>query len=222
MLTILHLARQIRDLVRNALAGQSKLESQVQNCQAALTAARDQLSNEITSTASLIAGQLEAQQNILVQMTATLAKIEKAVLYEPGPPVAAVLTVRTIGDETMQNKVLKAAQDLQLLDNGSAVATITFVDSVGEPTTAQAGATIVTVWTSSDPGVAVTGRADGLNADVKPTITDPNAALPTGVTLSASTTITNLDGTVLGPFTSTGDPIDVVAGGPAGTKITEA
>ena len=204
MLTILHLARQIRDLVRNALVGQSKLESQVQNCQAT------------------IAGQLEAQQNILVQMTATLAKIQKAVLYEPGPPVAAVLTVRTIGDETMQNKVLKAAQDLQLLDSGSAVATITFVNSVGEPTTAAAGATVATVWNSSDPGVAVTGRADGLNADVKPTITDPNAALPTGVTLSASTTITNLDGTVLGPFTSTGDPIDVVAGGPPGTKITEA
>jgi hypothetical protein len=118
----------------------------------------------------------------------------------------------------MKQKVKTSGVDFTLLDSGKALATIIFVDAAGLPTTPQTGAMIATVWTSSDPSVVVVGRTDGLNADVSPA-TPP--VLVTGAVVSASTTIINPDGTTIGPLAASGNPIDVIAGGPAGMSIAE-
>jgi hypothetical protein len=118
----------------------------------------------------------------------------------------------------MKQKVKTVGLDFTLLDSGKALATISFVDAAGLPTTSQAGASIATVWNSNNSGVVVVGRADGLNADVSPA-TPP--VLVSGAVITAGTTITNPDGTIIGPLPASGNPIDVVAGGPAGMSIAE-
>lgn len=115
-------------------------------------------------------------------------------------------------------RAVRSALDFQLLDNGTAVATVSFVDTLGEPTTLSSVSTATTAFTSSDPEVSVTANPDGLTAVIA-AVVSPGQPLSTGVTITAVTTITNSDGsTAPGPFTST-DQVDVVAGGPAGTSI---
>jgi hypothetical protein len=108
------------------------------------------------------------------------------------------------------NKVKDAGVDFVLLDNGKATATLTPVDSVGNPTTLPAG-TPPPVWASSDPAVTVTPAADGLSAALA-----PSGSLATGVVITATATLP--DGTVI---TGTGDPIDVVPGTVSAFKIVE-
>lgn len=118
----------------------------------------------------------------------------------------------------MANPV-KASVDFRLVDNGSATATLTPVDTVGLATTLPAGTSTPT-WTSSDPGVVVTAAADGLSAQVTPA-TPP--VLVTGAVITATATLpNNADGSAGATITGSGTPIDVVAGGPAGFQITEA
>lgn len=128
-------------------------------------------------------------------------------LLVPLPPVK--FTITYIGENAMGN-VVKAALDFQLLDNGSATATLTPVDAVGNAASLPAGAS-VPAWTSSDPAVAVSAAPDGMSA----TLT-PSGALATGVIISASSTLA--DGTVI---KGDGTPIDVVAGPAASFKIVE-
>jgi len=173
---------------------------------AALSAKADQI---IANEETLAAGQNEV-----------LSRCAKIIDILTVPQTAEVAGIRiTIEDENMAAKVRASGVDFQLLDSGKALATIGFVDAAGLSTTVATGATVATSWTSSDPGVVVVGRVDGLNADVSPA-TPP--VLVTGAVVSASTTITNTDGTTIGPLTANGDPIDVVAGGPAGMSIAES
>jgi len=107
---------------------------------------------------------------------------------------------------------LKAIVDFRMLDNGSATATLTPVDVAGLPTTLPDG-TPPPSWASRDPAVVVTPAADGMSATLAPA-TPP--VLATGVIITASTTLP--DGTAI---SGSGNPIDVVAGGPTGFQITE-
>ena len=119
------------------------------------------------------------------------------------------------------SKVKGAAIDFQILDNGTATATLSFVDTLNEPAILPQGATVATSWTSSDPQIAVAGNADGMGA-VLTSVVNPGDPLKTGIVITGVTTVTLADGTTtLGPFTASGDPIDVIAGGPAGTQIAE-
>lgn len=114
-------------------------------------------------------------------------------------------------------KVKDAAVDFQLLDNGTAKAVATPQDSVGVATTLPAGTSTPT-WASSDPGVVVApdpSDASGLTAIVSPA-TPP--VLVTGAVISVSATLP--DGTTV--ITGSGDPIDVIAGGPTGFKVVES
>ncbi len=113
----------------------------------------------------------------------------------------------------MAKKALAAGVDFQLFDNGMATATLTPVDAAGIDTTLPAG-TSVPAWTSSDPGVVVSGAADGLTAIVTPS-TPPVLVQDAILTVTA----TLPDGTVI---TGTSDKIDVVGGGPTGFKVALA
>ena len=172
-----------------------------------------------------IAGQILAA---LLNVIATLAKqqaqldrIEAAVTTDATP--AGVVIELTEGiKNTMKAKLAKASLDFTLLDNGTGTATLSFIDSLQEPTVAPPGSTVASQFTSSSPQVSVTGAADGMSAALA-AVVNPGDPLQTGIIVSVSTTITLADGTtVLGPFTANGAPIDIIAGGPAGVQLVEA
>ena len=73
------------------------------------------------------------------------------------------------------------------------------------------------------PAVTVSVDATGLIVTAAPASPLPDP-LPQGVVITASVTITDTDGSVLGPFTcdDSKDPLNVTAGGPAGATITFA
>ena len=112
----------------------------------------------------------------------------------------------------------KAKLDFVLSDAGTATGTIYFVDSVGEPTVPQTGATVGTNPTSSDPGVVVSVDSTGLILTISPASPLPNP-LPVGVVISATIVITNPDSTTI-TLSAASAPVDVVAGGPAGASIS--
>ena len=125
----------------------------------------------------------------------------------------------------MPQKVLKAALDIQVPDDGSkpSVATLSFVDRVGVPTTPVAGATVATTATMSDPSIVATVSPDGLTITMVPAPAPLPVPLPTGITLSVSTTITNPDGSVIGPLTATGSTaLDLVTSAIGGVEIAES
>ena len=173
----------------------------------------------LEATTQVLANQA-AQQAQLDSITQTLQLILSAVAG-PATPAGVVITLTEGALKNMAKKAAGAAVDFQILDNGTATATLSFVDSLGEPTTIQSGATVSTTWTSSDPEISATGSADGLSAALAAVVAS-GAPLSTGVVITAVTTVTNPDGSTVGPFTATGDPIDVIAGGPAGVQIAEA
>lgn len=115
--------------------------------------------------------------------------------------------------------VAKAAVDLQMLDNGTATATISFVDAAGLATIPVTGATVATTATMSSPAIVATVGPTGLTVGLAPSVPPQ---LVTGVVLTVSVTITNPDNTVLGPFTGTGNPIDVVGSTIAGISLVES
>jgi hypothetical protein len=171
-----------------------------------------QASDELTVIAAL-----DGLSKALQEVQSQLGQIIQ--ILTPAQVAGTRITIENGDNMASKAKASAAGMDFQLLDSGKAVATISFIDAAGLPTTAQVGATIDSAWTSSDPAVVVTGRSDGLNADLAPSVPP---VLATGVIVTATTTITNSDGSTLGPFTATGDPIDVVVGGPAGMKIAES
>jgi len=110
------------------------------------------------------------------------------------------------------SRAAQATVDFQLLDNGTAKATATPADAMGNlavlPSTAG-----VPVWSSSDPAVLATADASdpsGLTA-----ILTPTGVLATGVIVSLTSTDT-VDPTKV--ITGKGDPINVV-GGPAASFV---
>ena len=108
---------------------------------------------------------------------------------------------------------LKADQtvDFQMFDNGQALATLTIVDAKGIPTVMPPGSQGI-AWSSSDPAIVVSPSEDQMSAILTPV--DP-PVLAQNVVITAQSTLP--DTTVI---TGTTQPIDVVAGGPAGFKIT--
>ena len=141
-------------------------------------------------------------------------------LFELIPRPIAGMKITITGDN-MNLKAKKAGLDFQLADNGTATATLSFTDAAGLPTTLPSGSTAVSTWTSSDPGVVVTGSADGLSASVTPS-TPP--VLVAEALISVSTVVTNSDSTTetFTAATPAGDGVSVVAGGPAGMQISIA
>ena len=162
----------------------------------------------------LILGQANGRKLDLLQQSTT-SKLDQilSILLEPAAIAGTVLL--------FEGESMTPSADFTFTDDGKALLTVSFVDSIKEPTSPVSGATISTAWTSSDSNVTVTDRGDGLNADVA-LITPAPTSLPTDVTITAVTTVTNPDGTVLGPFTSTSQPIDVIAGPIAGTVLVVA
>jgi hypothetical protein len=143
-------------------------------------------------------------QSALTQQSETLQTILG--FLQPPRPVALEITFE--GESIMAKR--KATVDFQLLDNGTATATLTPVDAAGNPTTMPAGAT-VPAWTSSSPGIAITAAADGMSATLTPT------GLGTGIIISANSTLS--DGVTT--LTGSGNPIDVVAGSASAFAIAE-
>lgn len=123
----------------------------------------------------------------------------------------------------MAVKVAGTAANQTLHDNGTVSLNIGFVDSVGAPTTPVAGATVVTTAVASDPSITITGvDPTGLIVSGLPTL-PPVLPFAQGVFITATTNVTNPDGTVLGPFTTKGDPINLAGGAIAGTvEMSEA
>ena len=144
-----------------------------------------------------------------------------AILNAPDPIAGADITFEEHMSKLHHSS--KGKLKFVLNDNGTATGTISFVDAAGVPTAPATGATIATTVTSSDPGVTASVDATGLIVTAAPASPLPSP-LPQGVVISCSVTITNTDGSVLGPFTcdDSADPLNVTAGGPAGATITFA
>lgn len=152
-------------------------------------------------------------QQALTQQGETL----QTILDYLQPPSAVAFEITYEGETIMAKR--KATVDFQLLDNGTAKATLTPIDAAGNPTSmpalqaGQAGApgASVPAWTSSNPAITVAAAADGLSATLTPT------SLATGVIITATATLA--DGVTV--LTGSGNPIDVVAGTATAFAIAE-
>lgn len=156
-----------------------------------------------------------AEQNIILN----------EILQQLQPPPAVGLSVTFVSDSinnsinnnkegNNMNTNSKAALDFQLLDDGTATATVSFLDSKANPTAAPIGAAPA-VFTSSDPAISVTPTGP-LTASLTPN------ALATGVIITATVSVTDPAG-IAPPSTLTGqgNPIDVVAGSATSLAIAE-
>lgn len=112
----------------------------------------------------------------------------------------------------MPAKRKSAVLDFQLLDNGTATATVTgALDAAGNAVPLPIGLSPV-VFTSSSPAISVGAtNPDGVSVPLTPT------ALATGVVITA--TATEADGVTT--LTGNGTPIDVVTGPAASLAIAE-
>lgn len=133
----------------------------------------------------------------------------------PATDPVALAVVLTAGDKPAEEipmgaKVAKASVEFNIQDDGTAVATATPLDKVGNKTTLPDGSTCVA--TSSDAAIAVdqSGDPSGLTAKLT-----PSGALATGVVITFTATLP--DTTVI---TGVSGPINVVAG-PANSLAIE-
>jgi len=169
------------------------------------------------------AAQKTASDALAAAVQANSEKLDQvlAILNAPDPIAGADITF----EENMSklHHSSKGKLKFVLNDSGTATGTISFVDAAGAPTAPATGATVATTVTSSDPGVTASVDATGLIVTAAPASPLPSP-LPQGVVITASVTITNTDGSVLGPFScsDSADPLNVTAGGPAGASITFA
>lgn len=174
--------------------------------------------------------QIEQQiTSLQQQLESTAAQLQTIIEAVTVPPIAGVVvTISQQGAANMNvSRAVKAGLDLQIPDDGSkpTKGTITFVDKVEQPTNPVAGATVATVATLSDPSLVATVSADGLTVAVVPAApTAFSGPLPiTGITLSVSVTITNPDGTTIGPLPATATPaMDLVTSAIGGVQIAES
>ena len=200
-----------------ALTAQSQRE--YDDLRATLTTQAASL-QEVFNRLSAMQGSFDVQ---FANLAAELQTIIEAV--EIRPVAGVVITFEQEGESNMPQKVLKAALDIQVPDDGSkpSVATLSFVDRVGVPTTPVAGATVATTATMSDPSIVATVSPDGLTITMVPAPAPLPVPLPTGITLSVSVTITNPDGSVIGPLTATGSTaLDLVTSAIGGVQIAES
>jgi hypothetical protein len=168
-------------------------------------------------------GQVQQDLNLRVgqvesSLATALAKLGQIILaLAPPSPAAAIMNI-SIGGINMAGKTFKATLDLQLPDQGSGTATLTFVDAAGLPATIPPTSTATTTWSSSNPAIVVTPNATNpLMAAFAPSVPP---VLATAVVLTAAVSITDPTLPAIS-LTATGQPIDVVSGGPAGVQMTE-
>ena len=156
--------------------------------------------------------QTQSQQNLeLAEIQISLQAQNQTLqtllaILQPPSPVILKITFK----ENIVMAKQKATVDFQLLDNGTATATLTPVDAAGNPTSMPTGAS-TPVWTSSNPAIIIAPAADGMSATLTPT------GLATGVVITATATLA--DGTTT--LTGSGNPIDVVAGAATAFAISE-
>jgi hypothetical protein len=163
-------------------------------------------------------------EEVKQQLAADTQKLNQIlnILLEPAPIAGAAITLQEGANMAVKKAAAKAAvADFQLLDNGTATGTISFVDAAGEPTTPQAGATVTTTLAVSDPDLSATIDTTGLVITIGVTLVTPLPTLPIlDITVTATINIANPDGTTVGPLTAVSQGIDLVAGGPAGASIS--
>jgi hypothetical protein len=201
-------AQNCLDILAGNQAALGKSLSQFQSAQAVFDEAILKAINDVSIV-------MVANQQIA---NAILANEKQILSLLTPPPVAGIII--TFEGEDM---VTRATLDIQIPDDGSRTVTanLGFVDKVGAATQPVPNATVATAATMSDPSLVASVDATGtvITISVVP-FTTPPATLPTGVILSVSTTITNPDNTVLGPFSAAGSvAMDVVAGPVAGTFV---
>jgi hypothetical protein len=155
---------------------------------------------------------------------ANAAKLDQILAILSGPGSVAAAQISAWKGKNMAKKAAKTAVvgDFQLLDNGTATGTISFVDSVGEPAVLQTGATVSTTVVSSDPDLTPTVDSTGLIITVAVSLQGEPPLPISGITVTATVNISNPDGTTVGPLTAVSQGIDLVAGGPAGASISLA
>lgn len=161
--------------------------------------------------------ELIADQKVLISINERIEANTQMLLaiLTPAPPAKFIITYRTDLNSTGEQQhmsALTATLDFDLLDSGTATATLTVVDAAGLTTTLPAG-TPVPTWVTSSPAIVLTPAPDGMSAAISPS-TPP--VLATGVVITVTTTLAT--GTVI---TGTGQPIDVIGGGPTGFLISE-
>lgn len=159
----------------------------------------------------------EQNRAILEKEDENSIKLDKLLeLLTPPPPVAFEVEVFSLG--TGENPMAKLAKfgkmKITVLDNGTAKAVATAVDSVGIATTLPAGST-TPAWTASDAGVVINPDPtdpSGLTAIFGPA-TPP--ALVAAFTVSVDAVLpdgtTHIDGT--------SESNSIIAGGPAGFTV---
>lgn len=155
----------------------------------------------------------QAQVNArLDEFGKTLAEIHDAVISPDPIPDHFVITLEQENPLTMATKTLDASVDFQLLDDGTAVATLTTADKAGNPIPFPQGASLPS-WSASDASVTVTPADDGQSAVIA-----DNGTLVNGVTISVTSTLA--DGSTV--INGTSDPLDVVADNdsPTSFKVT--
>ena len=207
--TLVTISKSQASLLSSTQAVNQNLGTVINQGNALLTA----LDGYHTDTTALLNQVLSNQQTILNN--------EQHIVALLTPPVVTGIVVIFEKGEHM-SKTVGASIDIQVPEDGSqnATAIIGFVDKNAFPTQPVAGATVATVATMSNPALVATVDPTGLNITIAPSV-PPVAA--TGVTLSVSVTITNPDGTTIGPLTATGTPaLDVTGGAVAAITVSEA
>jgi hypothetical protein len=180
---------------------------------------QSQLAEVLANQDIIITNQKEERQDIAALEAGLLSIIA---MLTPPPPVAFIMTLTTndglpLGGESNMKHV-SGKMKLTFNDNGSAVATLALVDSVGLVTSVPTGATLVTPWVSSDPNLIVTPATDGLSAQLTPA-TPP--VLVTGATVTAGPgTLTDAQGNTTTLPAVTSELLNIVAGGPTGFQIS--
>jgi hypothetical protein len=163
-------------------------------------------------------GQIQDDFASIKSQLATISAKVALIFQAVSPPPPKTFKIIFTGDTNMNNKA-KASLDFQLADNGTANATISFVDAAGLPTALASGQTAsVPTWVPSATSIVVTPAANGLSAVVAPA-TPPVLATDVTVTVSAIT-ITNADGTTIVLPAVTSEGIDVVGSAVAGFSVS--
>jgi hypothetical protein len=162
--------------------------------------------------------QLQKESNrVQTQIAADVAKL--VVFFTPPLPVRFEMTVTNDQGEIIMAKAARGKLKLNILDNGTATATLGLLDAAGLSTSLPAGSTIAVTWVVSATSIVATPSADQMSAALAPS---SPPALASGVTVSASGVITNTDGTTITIPSVSSEALNIIAGGPAGFSISVA
>ncbi len=168
----------------------------------------------------------KAEESIQIQRESL--EVQKQILKEvgPRPPVAMTITISAnpnpnLGVEENMAR-LKGKLKITFNSDGSATATLGFVDDTGMVTSLPSGATFAAPWVSSDPGLVATPSTDQLSA--KLTVAPGQKTPVSGATVAAGPgQVTNADGSAGATLPAvTSETVNIVAGGPAGMTIVLA